>query len=162
MRRKKVEFRAGAAAYNNLARLIARKKQIENNMKRIGPYHQPMANELAAIANAARLANTNAKRMHFLRQANNLILRMEPTVRQLQALMTELPTINYRLEQRFVPIRYPHTSAFIASLIRMQRSRLAQAIENAYLRPGGMHTRKMMKNTAASKIQAAWRARRRP
>jgi len=143
IRRKTAEFREGAAAYNNLIRLVNRRKQLANNIRRIEQNSQPTVNEWSAATRAARNANTDMKRRYFQRQANRLHRAIQPSEVRLRALTAEHNNITRQVEQ-LVPPRYPHIGAFVASLRRMQKAQ-----------------DKIVKNISARKIQAAWRAKRR-
>jgi hypothetical protein len=175
MRRKKEEFRAGAAEYNRIVHLLSRKQQVNNAIRRLEQNQQPLINTLQAAITSRRTATTNAQKQYFARQQARLHERIQPYANRMHALMNEHNALVLQIGQ-FLPPRFAHTAHFAASLNRMLGSRLAHAIETAYLRPGGMYTRRAFGNasnlarartnasahrrvSAARRIQKAWRVR---
>lgn len=142
----------GAANFNRLMNLHRRLNQAVENHNLHNLRSKNTLQEYRATTIALRRAGTNERRRFFQRQLN----RMQPGVNRVYANRRRLMTQRNNIRRQIATI-LGHTREHLnimnemrhnntlAGIRRMQGTRLAQMIEKAYLRPGGMYTKKMMK-----------------
>lgn len=136
----------GAANYN---RLISLKRKLNRVSKNIAAHNstwsnlmsQRMAAHRAAIS---RLPN-NRNRQKFERQRNRISASVARITTQLNALRNEQNVIRREMSNLIgVRRRVQNLNENMGQLRRIQGTRLAHLIEAAYLRPGGMHTKRTL------------------
>lgn len=157
LRRKMNEFRAGAAEYNRMMNLFRERERLNKNKKRFGNNAQRYADEAAESIRAAYRHRTGTSaRNRFLGQEARLTrLSIQAGNRHREAARryneVESQLNGMRQFFRFRPGRnYTGLYNFMSRLKLVQGTRLAGAIERAYLRPGGLYSRRAMANSMAN------------
>jgi seryl-tRNA synthetase len=169
LRRKMNEFRAGAANYNRVLNLIRQRERLARNRERLLQESERTANKaenarraLGRYTEGTPMFERYARQSQSLNnQANRLYTQHAEANRQLRRVTNQINPIIRRPGQITVGDR--QIARFLARLNRMHESLLSHAIQRAYLAPGGMYSRKLVRNVqrqnAARKIQSAWRRR---
>ena len=142
----------GAANFNRLMNLNRRLKKTVRNLALHNLNSQNLTNAYRASSRAYAHAETIARKRAASRQMN----RMQPSVNRVHATRRRLTAQRNDIRRQIAGILGQQVGAYmnmntetqqnntLASIRRMQGTRLAQMIEKAYLRPGGIYTKKMM------------------
>jgi hypothetical protein len=142
--------RAGQAAFNQLKANLRREEQLMNNIEKLArekskverlSYARPFVHPENSNANRRNTAintrlerNVARKNQEIRRQGTELIALR----RRLLGAVTRMSNHNI-----FTGVNY---SGRKANINRMQMKRLSRLITNAYLKPGGMYSRKLVSN----------------
>ena len=141
----------GAANFNRLMNLSRRLKTTVRNLALHNLNSQNLTNAYGASRRALNRAETRERQQAARRQ----LLRMQPSVNRVHATRRRLTAQRNNIRRQIAGILGQEVGVYmnmntefqqnnkLAGIRRMQGTRLAQMIEKAYLRPGGMYTRKM-------------------
>ena len=142
--------RAGQAAFNQLNANLRLEEQIMNNIEKLTKERAKVMRVLNARP-YVHAENSNASRRNNAinaRLERNLVRRNQE-IRRHQA---ELVALRRRLLGRPTPMHNRNILVGVnytghkAAINRMQMKRLARLITAAYLKPGGMYSRKLVNN----------------
>jgi hypothetical protein len=142
----------GAANFNRLMNLNRRLKQTVRNLALHNLNSQNISNAYRASSRAYAHAETIPRKRAASRQMNRMqanVNRVHATRRRLTAQRNNIRRqiagiLGQRGNAAYNMMAQAHQNNTLAGIRRMQGTRLAQMIERAYLRPGGMFTKKMM------------------
>lgn len=146
----------GAANFNRLMNLSRRLKKTVRNLTMHNLNSENVSNAYRASRKAFNRAETRERKQAARRQLN----RMQPSVNRMHATRQRLTAQRNNIRRQIAGILGQEVGAYmnmnteiqqnntLAGIRRMQGTRLAQMIERAYLRPGGMYTRKMIKQVS--------------
>jgi hypothetical protein len=151
-RRQKIiaNVRAGQAAFNQLNANLRREQQLANNIEKLNKERAKVV-RLYQARSRVHPENSNANRQNTAINArlNRNIERKTQEIRRLEA---ELVALRRRLLGRTTALGNQNILTGVnygqrkANINRMQMKRLARLITEAYVKPGGMFSRKLVSN----------------
>lgn len=152
-RRQKIvaNVRAGQAAFNQLNANLRREEQLVNNIEKLHKEKRKMRQLIGASPSVhpyksnAHLRNSaiNERLRRNIERKNHEIQRLEANLVALRRRLFERPS-GYLSNQTI--LEGMNFSGRKAQLNRMRFKRLARLITAAYLKPGGMFSRKLVNN----------------
>ena len=142
--------RAGQAAFNQLKANLRREEQLMNNIEKLSKQRGKVVRVLNARphlhpegSNAIRRNNLiNARLERNVERRNKEIIKREANLVALRRRLLGRPTA-MRNHNILVGVNYTGRKA---NINRMQGKRLARLITEAYVKPGGMFSRKLVNN----------------
>ena len=142
--------RAGQAEFNQLKANLRREEQLMNNIDKIDKERMKVVRLLYARTRVhPEGSNANRQNTAINARLNRNIERKTQEITRLEA---ELVALRRRLMGRATRMNNQNIltgvnySARKANINRMQMKRLARLITTAYLKPGGMYSRKLVNN----------------
>lgn len=142
--------RAGQSAFNQLMANLRREEQIVNNIEKAEKERRKF-NRLFGARIFVHPGNSNASRRN-----NEINARLERNIKRMNQEIQRHQANLVALRRRVLGIAtdlsnhnvltYVNHSGHKANINRMQKKRLARLITGAYLKPGGMYSRKLVNN----------------
>jgi hypothetical protein len=142
--------RAGQAAFNQLKANLRREEQLMNNIEKLT---KERAKVVKLFYARSRVHPENSKANYRNTVINARLNRnLERKTQEMRRLETNLVALRRRLLGRATGMTNQNILTGVnysgrkANINRMQMKRLSRLITNAYLKPGGMYSRKLVSN----------------